>query len=87
MTGVTSQLRTLRVAVILGVRNIADDKGGAANLEIDDLFTLTDAALFGWLPDEKYNSALMLVSGGILETGPGVIWWQDIYETNYDHRV
>lgn len=52
---------------------------------MDALRAQTDAALFGWLPDELH-SPLVFSSGKLLGLLDNELWWQDEYTTEFDRR-
>ena len=85
MTGRVAQKRTPRIAVVLMVRNMRDGTGLAASSDMDALRAQTDAALFGWLPDELH-SPLVFSSGKLLGLLDNELWWQDEYTTEFDRR-
>lgn len=85
MTGLVAQQRIQRIGVVLAVRNVRDAVGSAASVDMDALRTQTDAALFGWKPDEAHE-ALIFSSGKLLALIDGEIWWQDEYTTEFDRR-
>lgn len=85
MTGVVAQKRIQRYAVVLMVRNVRDATGLAASIDMDALRLLTDAALFGWIPDATH-SPLIFTGGKLLGLFDGELWWQDEYTTEFDRR-
>ncbi len=85
MTGLVAQQRIQRIGLVLAVRNVRDAAGAAASVDMDALRTQTDAALFGWKPNEVHD-ALVFESGKLLALIDGEVWWQDEYTTGFDRR-
>lgn len=85
MTGMVAQQRTPRMGIVLAVRNVRDATGAAGSGDMDALRALTDAALFGWKPDEAHD-ALIFTGGALLTLLDGEVWWQDEYTTKFDRR-
>lgn len=85
MTGVVAQKRTAGFSVVLVVRNLRDLSGAAASSDIEALRQLTDAALFGWVPDATHN-AMIYNKGAMICLLQEELWWQDEYSTSFDRR-
>lgn len=86
MTGVVAQKREVRVQIVMAVRNISGVAGGNAITDIEQLYDLVDAALFGWCPSAAHDP-LMLVDGQMVEMQDGECWWIDEYVTAFDRRA
>lgn len=77
-------LQEVRAAfgVALAVANVADAKGEAAVVSLDPLRQSVRATLLGW---EPAAGCLPFEFGGgsLLGFRDGVLWWQDIYVTQF----
>ena len=82
--GAVEQRRTVRVGVVLAVRNLRA-RGGEALQGIEALRGAVDAALLGWPPADRYDP-LLFGSGKLVSMEDGVMWWQDEYLTAYLSR-
>jgi len=85
MTGLVAQRRIVKIGVVLAVKNVRDATGMAAGGDMDALRSQTDAALFGWRPDNDHE-ALIFSGGKLLALIDGEVWWQDEYTTEFDRR-
>lgn len=67
--------------VVLAVKNVADAKGEAAQVDLDaTLRPAVQAALLGWSPTDA--EPLERGAGRLLGFKNGVLYWQDVYHTN-----
>ncbi len=86
MTGVVAQKREQDVQIVTAVRNISGARGDKAITDIEQLFGLTDDAVFGWSPTADHDP-LMLKEGHLLRMQNGECWWIDTYGTWFDRRA
>jgi hypothetical protein len=85
-TGSTQQAVKATFGVLIGARNLMDDKGGAAQGSLLKMRESVTEALLGWVPpgcsmDITYNS------GRLLDITNSIVWWQDDFETGFDIGV
>lgn len=67
------------LAVVLALRNAADAKGQAAQADLETLRATVQTALLGWAPTDA--APLERGPGQLLAFRDGVLWWQDVYDT------
>ena len=76
--GPARQMLTSGVAIILAVKNL---RGRAAGIsEVEQFRGQVRNALLGWEPCDAAGS-VSFREGRLLELTDGLIWWQDVYET------
>lgn len=85
LSGAVAQKRSVRIGVVLMVKNVRDNVGAATTSDMDALRQVTDAALFGWGADDAH-SPLIFMRGSLLGLAEGELWWQDEYTTEFDRR-
>lgn len=77
---IRQQIR-ISLGVVLAVRNVADTKGEAAQVDLDTtLRPAVQAALLGWSPADA--EPLERGAGRLLGFKNSVLYWQDVYHTN-----
>lgn len=86
MTGTVAQKRELHYQVVMAVRNISGAQGGKAITDIEQLYELVDAAIFGYYVSEAHDP-IVLVDGAMNEIHDGICWWIDEYATAVDRRA
>lgn len=74
------------VGVALAVANVSDAKGRAAAVGLESLRQAVMAGLLGWVPGD---GCLPFEFGGgsLLGFRAGVLWWQDIFVTQFYIRT
>ena len=77
-----AQMVTAAFGIALAITNVADAKGGRALLDLGALRKQVRLALLGWVPDEA-QFPMEFGGGALLGFKNGVLWWQDIYVTQY----
>ena len=77
-----AQMVTASFGIALAITNVADAKGGGALLDIDALRKSVRQGLLGWTPDGA-QFPMEFGGGALLGFKNGVLWWQDIYVTQY----
>ena len=77
-----AQLVTVSFGIALAITNRADAKGCNALLDIGALRKSVRQALLGWVP-EGAQFPMEFGGGALLGFKNGVLWWQDIYVTQY----
>lgn len=77
-----AQMVTASFGIALAITNFADGKGCKALLDIEALRKQVRPALLGWLPDGA-QLPMEFGGGALLGFKNGVLWWQDIYVTQY----
>jgi hypothetical protein len=85
LSGAVAQKRSVRIGVVLMVKNVRDNVGTATASDMDALRQVTDSALFGWGADDAH-SPLIFARGSLLGLAEGELWWQDEYTTEFDRR-
>ena len=78
------QMTTLRLGVILAIRNQRDRRGDGALTELEAARQSVLRALLGWQPDDAAG-ATMFVRGQVAEFAEKTVWWQD--EFAVDHLI
>ncbi|MCL2872427.1 MAG: Gp37 family protein [Betaproteobacteria bacterium] len=69
--------------VVIGARNLSDEKGAAAQPALTALREKVFAALLGWMP-EGCSMPITYDSGRLIDLANGIIWWQDDFTTAYE---
>jgi hypothetical protein len=82
MDQLVEQLVNAEFAVVLAVRNLADDEGAAAVEALEPVRTAVRDALLGWQPAPDAHGC-EYVAGELVAFDNGVLWWQDTYRTGY----
>ena len=77
-----AQLVTASFGIALAITNVADAKGCAALLDIGELRKSVRQVLLGWVPAGA-QFPMEFGGGALLGFKNGVLWWQDIYVTQY----
>lgn len=76
------QAVTVRFAVVIAARNVADASGSAVAAEMVALRQAVMRLLLAWLP-EWAVAGCEFVRGALADFSDGLMWWQDEYQTNY----
>lgn len=76
---IRQQIR-VSVGVVLAVKNVADTKGEAAQVDLGVLRPAVQTALLGWSPTGA--EPLERGAGRLIGMKNGVLYWQDVYHTN-----
>lgn len=82
MDQVVQQNVASEFAVLIAVRNLADDEGAAAVESLEPVRVVIRNALLGWQPATDYNGCEYR-AGELVAFDNGVLWWQDRYTTGY----
>ena len=77
-----AQLVTASFGIALATTNVADAKGCNALIDIGALRKSVRQALLGWVPAGA-QFPMEFGGGALLGFKNGVLWWQDIYVTQY----
>lgn len=81
-TMVTSQLNTVRFAVMIAVQNLRDSRGETAQADLLPIRTAILTALHGWQPEADGEFDPIEYGGGrLLQLTDQVLWWQDEFVT------
>jgi hypothetical protein len=80
--GAVAQQVSAETGIALALANVADPKGRAALADLAALRAAVRDALLGWVP-EAGCSPLEFAGGGLLGFKDGVLWWQDVYATQF----
>lgn len=78
-----AQTVTASFGIALAVSNVADAKGVAALADLKPVRRAVGPALLGWTPDGETYSPLEYAGGALLGFKNGVLWWQDVYVTQF----
>lgn len=78
----TGQRVATEIGITLALRNLADAKGAAANVDLEALRAAVRTALLGW--SAPSCDPFEFAAGGLLAFRDGFLWWQDAYRTAYD---
>jgi len=70
----------VRIGVVYAIKNVADVKGAAAQVDLKALRAAGQTALLGWSPTDA--EPLERGPGNLLAFKNRVLWWQDEYLTN-----
>lgn len=84
-TGMVSQRLTWQFGIVLAVKNVSDQTGGAA---ADDLETLRDSvklAIVGWKHPDADRAAIF-VRGNLISFDNATLWWLDRYQIQSHYR-
>lgn len=73
---------TVRFAVVIAARNVADATGNAVAAEIVALRRAVMELLLGWLPAWAI-AGCEYVRGALADFKAGLMWWQDEFSTEY----
>lgn len=73
---------TVRFAVVIAARNVADATGASVAAEVEVLRTAVRELLLGWLPKGAI-AVCEFVRGALADFDAGLMWWQDEYQTDY----
>ena len=76
------QVSTMRVGVILAIRNSRDARGADAASEIEGARDTVLDALVGWTPPDGWGPA-QYAAGRLLRFEGRVLWWQDEFEAEF----
>jgi hypothetical protein len=82
-TGLARPLQemTLRVAVIIAVKNMADAYGRQGNAQLELLKLRCREKLHGWVPANEHSS-MELGKGGLIAMKDYTIFWQQEFRTH-----
>ncbi len=85
--GLSFGLQTVRVdfAILIAVRNAKSTGGKESLTDLDALRVAIRAALLHWLPTGA-TQPIAYTSGNLLDFQPGLMWWQDGYQTAHHIR-
>ncbi len=78
-TGPVMQRVEADIGVIIVTSNLSDARGDATARDIEALKRLVRANLIGFVPSDSDGMPLEHVSGELLKSAVGHIWWQEIY--------
>ncbi len=78
-----AQTVTASFGIALALTNVADAKGVAALADLKTVRAAVGPALLGWTPDGDVYSPLEFAGGALLGFKNGVLWWQDVYVTQF----
>ena len=80
------QVVTLRLGVVLAIRNSRDRRGEDALTELEAARVAVRNALLGWQPaDAETAGGMTFLRGQVAEFTEKTVWWQD--EFSLDHLV
>jgi hypothetical protein len=82
MGQLVQQKVTLRFAVLIAARNLADDEGAAAVESLEPLRAAVRDALLNWRPDGA-DDGCEYANGSLVAFTNGTLWWQDFFTTTY----
>jgi hypothetical protein len=82
MDQVVEQMVASEFAVLIAVRNLADDEGAAAVESLEPVRVAVRDALLAWQPATDYNGCEYR-AGDLVAFDNGVLWWQDSYATAF----
>lgn len=77
-----AQVVTASFGIALAIANVADAKGRAALADLAAVRAAVGPALLGWAPNEDCTP-LEYAGGALLGFKSGVLWWQDVYVTQF----
>ena len=77
-----AQLVTASFGIALATTNVSDAKGRGALVDIEALRKQARQALLGWVPAGA-EFPMEFGGGALLGFKKGVLWWQDVYVTQY----
>ena len=78
-----AQTVTASFGIALALTNVADAKGEAALADLKTVREAVGPALLGWTPDGETYAPLEFAGGALLGFKNGVLWWQDVYITQF----
>ena len=78
-----AQTVTASFGIALAVTNVTDAKGAAAQADLKTVRAAVGPALLGWTPDGDTYAPLEYAGGALLGFKNGVLWWQDVYVTQF----
>jgi len=73
---------TVRLGLVLAVRNVRDARGEAAAEDLEALRQSVRAALLGWAPAMGHDP-LEYGGGRLLALTNAILWWQDDFTTAF----
>lgn len=85
LANVVAQTVHCQIAVCFVVRNLSDNKGVAAQVDLDALRLQVKEQIYGWPPTLEHDP-LERGASHLLAFRDGHLWWQDIYTTSYLDR-
>lgn len=77
-----SQLVKTSFSVVLVVKNVGDARGKKAHGDLQEVRGAVQQALINWKPEWAANP-VEFDSGVLAEMDAGVIWWEDVYRTEF----
>lgn len=80
--GGVAQLIAASYGVALAVANVSDATGRAALLDLKTVRDALSPALLGWTPGDDL-APFEFGGGSLLGFHNGVLWWQDVYSTEF----
>lgn len=84
MTGPVLQRTAIDVATVIVTSNVADNTGGVAAGDIEELKKVVRRALIGFVPPSAEEpDPVEHVDGNMLKARNGHVWWRDLYGTNF----
>ncbi len=78
-----AQTVTAAFGIALAVSNVADAKGVAALADLKTVRAAVGPALLAWTPDGGAFAPFEYGGGALLGFKNGVLWWQDVYVTQF----
>ena len=86
-TGSYDEAEQLDFGVVIGVSNLKDTRGEAAQLTLAPVRIQVRQALAGWAPDDNTGEPIRKVSGRLLRLdGDGRLWWMDRFQLKTYYR-
>ena len=80
-TGSYDEAEQLDFGVVIGVSNLKDTTGAAAQQSLAPVRLQVRKALAGWVPDDNTGEPIRKVSGRLLRLdGDGRLWWMDRFQ-------
>ena len=80
-TGSYDEAEQIDFGVVIGVANLKDTRGEAAQLFLAPIRHQIRKALAGWVPDEATGEPMRKTAGRLLRLdGDGRLWWMDRFQ-------
>ena len=80
-TGSYDEAEQIDFGVVIGVSNLKDTTGAAAQQSLAPVRLQVRKALAGWVPDDNTGEPIRKVSGRLLRLdGDGRLWWMDRFQ-------
>lgn len=80
-----TELTTVTIGVVAGVRNVADARGESAQLSLEPVRDAIKQALCGWQPDGA-TLPVQRVKGGLLRYDEQILYYVDVFTTQTSFR-